>query len=171
MHKNLSTSNKNNIKKQKENMEEYVYSLHRLTIYFCEAWVFACKAVSLHLKNISEVGSFSQIRMNIKRKKHLKPPASNVTILNTTNLMACDVVPLEQMPFCWIPVTRRSRARRVVVVDFASVFLAQPAGHRRSSQKRLARVVSSFPRWRLKKKRLPYHPSMAYVPTFGGFWW
>ena len=105
------------------------------------------------------------------KKKHLKPPASNVTILNTTNLMACDVVPLEQIPFCWIPVTRRSRARRVVVVDFASVFLAQPAGHRRSSQKRLARVVSSFPRWRLKKKRLPYHPCMAYVPTFGGFWW
>ena len=145
-------------------MEEYVYSLHHLTIFFCEAWVFACKAVSLHLKNISEAGSFPQIRMNIK--KHLKPPANNVTILNTTNLMACDVVPLEQMP-----VTRRSRARRVVVVDFAWVFLTQPAGHRRSSLKRLARVVSSFPRWRLKQKRLTYHPSMAYVPTFGGFWW
>ena len=60
--------------------------------------MFACKAVSLHLKNISEAGSFPQIRMNIK--KHLKPTANNVTILNTTNLMACDVVPLEQMPFC-----------------------------------------------------------------------
>ena len=99
MHKNLSTSNKSNIKKHNEYMEEYVYSLHHLTIFFCEAWVFACKAVSLHLKNISEAGSFPQIRMNIK-KKHLKPPASNVTILNTTNLMACDVVPLEQIPFC-----------------------------------------------------------------------